>query len=427
MNNIIIVVVDAFRPKHLSMFNYKKETDKNLKKIAEESILFRQHFSTSNSTAPALTSIFTGLYCSNHGILHQFPYTKDEEIANFYKVKFWLPNLLRDKGYYTMAVDWLGMWFKNGFDYYEEKEENESKLKKFMNIPLIKKILLRLPNWAYKLGKKIVKTRASAPFSPTEETIELAISKIKQAKNPFFLFIHLWDTHFPFPNTNYKASGGNDIDEILKTIESPSQKEYIKKRITDISLYSTQDIINKYDLTIERIDAGIGRLHEFLKKQGLWQDTIFIVLGDHGDSLTEHKVYFDHSGLFDVSIHTPLIMHIPGIEHKEVNELIQNVDIVPTILEILGEKTKGLDGVSLLPLIKEGKKIRDKVFLVDGLAHDIKAVRTDSRKLIVANDNTCHLCNSSHHEKFEEYDLVKDPDEKKNIYSGKSELMEFLE
>ena len=77
MKNIIILLIDALRPKNLSLFGYGKETDKTFNKIAEESILFRKHFSTSNATAPALTSILTGLYQTNHGIMHQLPYTKE--------------------------------------------------------------------------------------------------------------------------------------------------------------------------------------------------------------------------------------------------------------------------------------------------------------------------------------------------------------
>lgn len=59
--NIVLVIVDAFRPKHLSLFGYENETDKNLKKLAKESIVFRKAISTSNSTVPSLNSIFTGL------------------------------------------------------------------------------------------------------------------------------------------------------------------------------------------------------------------------------------------------------------------------------------------------------------------------------------------------------------------------------
>lgn len=92
MKNVIIIVIDALRPKNLSLFNYDKETDKNLKKIAKEGIVFKNFFSSSNTTAPSLMSIFTGRFPDNHGIIHQFPYTTEEEIEKMYRErKFWLP------------------------------------------------------------------------------------------------------------------------------------------------------------------------------------------------------------------------------------------------------------------------------------------------------------------------------------------------
>ncbi len=421
--NIIFIVIDALRPKNLSMFGYEKETDKNLKKIAKENIFFKKYFSTSNSTAPALNSIFTGLYPPNHGIMHQFPYTTDDEIKDMYKkAKFWFPSYLKEKGYETIAIDWIGLWFKKGFDYYEEKESKNSK--KFLNIPFIKKILLNLPAWAYKFGKRVVKTRASNQFSPAIDTTNLGILKIKETKKPFFLFMHFWDTHFPFLTTKYKSRGGEeDIKKTLDLIKENAQKEYFKKRVADIRLNSTKDMINKYEEAIKNVDVAIGKLYKFLKKEKMMDDTIIVIQGDHGDSLNEHRIFFEHSGLYDVSIHVPMIMHIPKMEAKEITSLSQNVDIIPTLLEILGDKEeKKLDGVSLWPLIKEGKNVREKIFSWDGLSRDIKSIRTKNRKLIIAKDSTCHLCKSKHHEKKEEYDLEKDPEEKKDIYSGKNEL-----
>ena len=221
MKNIIIIVVDAFRIKNLSAFGYEKETDKYLKKIGKESLYFKKHFSNSNSTAPALTSIFTGKLSKKHGIIHQVPYTTDKEFDDFEdNKKFWLPSFLKEKGYDTIAIDWIGLWFKDGFDYYEEKEDKDSQLRRFMKIPKVKRFLLTLPNWAYKFGKKVIKTRASEQFSPTKETMDLAISKIKTAKKPFFLFVHCWDTHFPFPNTKFSPSGKKDSEEIIKKLEN---------------------------------------------------------------------------------------------------------------------------------------------------------------------------------------------------------------
>jgi arylsulfatase len=416
--NIAIIVIDALRPKNMSLFGYEKETDENLKNLAREGILFRQHISTSNSTAPSLTSLFTGKYPKNHGIIHQFPYTKEEEIEKLKKTKFWLPIFLRDKGYDTIAIDWIGLWFKRGFNYYEEKEDNPNK---FKNNPFVKKVLLKLPNWVYSLKKKIIKNKNSSLFPPVEKTIGLAIDKIKESQKPFFLFMHLWDTHFPYPTIeNPSLSGEEDIDKILGNVKDNSQKEYIKKRITDISLNSLKDITNKYDLAIKTIDKEIGKMIKFLKDEKLWDNTIFIVLGDHGDSISEHGIYFSHSGLYEESIHVPLIMKIPGYNPKEINNLVQNIDIAPTILNFLEEKEKiKFDGKSLISLIKTGKNIRTKAFSNDGLAADIESVRTEKRKIITAKDATCQLCKSKHHLEKEEYDLINDKNELNNLSQKK--------
>jgi arylsulfatase A-like enzyme len=120
-----------------------------------------------------------------------------------------------------------------------------------------------------------------------------------------------------------------------------------------------------------------------------------------------------------------MIIKLPGIKAGETSEMVQNTDIVPTIMDFMGERQE-LDGKSLLLLIKEGKKVREEVILVDAFANDVKAVRTNSRKLIIAKDNFCNMCKASHHNGNEEYDLAKDPQETKNVFSGKSELSKLL-
>lgn len=388
--NIVMVVIDAFRTDHLSMFGYGKETDRNLKRIAKDSAVFRNQFSVCNATTPALTSIFSGLLPSTHGVFHQLPYTKPEEFDRAEKLGFWLPSFLKERGYETMAFDWVGFWFEKGFDYYKESEEEMEGL-----------------------------------FLPTSMTIDLAISKIKAAKRPFFAFIHLWDTHFPFPNTEYKGSGADEEKKILADIKDEKQREYVRKRIEAVKLRSVKDITAKYDKTIQTIDSEVGRLYDFLKDEKLLDKTVLVILGDHGDIIHEHGIYFSHCSLFDGSVRAPMIIRIPGLKGRETEEMVQNVDIVPTILDLLGEKI-ALDGKSLLPLIKEGKSVRDEVLLFDALANDVRAVRTKNRKLIVAKDNFCNLCKASHHYGKEEYDLSADPGEERNIFSGKSKLLDRL-
>ncbi|MDO8528980.1 MAG: sulfatase [Nanoarchaeota archaeon] len=386
--NIIFIIIDALRPKNLSLFGYHKETDKNLKILSKESILFRNNFSSSNSTAPAVTSMLTGKYSRNHGIIHQLPYTKPEEINKFNEVtKFWFPEYLKNLGYETIAIDWIGMWFKKGFDYYGEGEEKEDYVE-----PL-------------------------APFRPAKEITDLAMEKMSQAQKPFFLLLHFWDTHFPFPNTKYSGEGDEtDIENMLGSIKGEKQREYLRKRIIGKKLYSLQGMEEKYDLSIIDVDKEIGRIYDFLKSRNLFDDTILFVMGDHGTNLTEHEIYFSSSGLYDGSIHTPMITHFPGISAKEINGFVQNVDIIPSILDYLHLQTEEkFDGKSFLPLIINNIPIRDEIFSVDGLCEDIKTIRTKSKKIIISQNNFCNLCKGYHHQGVEEYDLEKDPEEKRNM------------
>src|SRR3989344_3972515 len=332
--NIIFVIVDGLRPKDLSLYGRKKELDTNIKKIAVESIVFKNNFSASNASDVSLTAIFSGQYPSTNGLLHQAPNTKPEEIEKLRKNKFWLPLYLQNADYTTISVTPQYMWFKKGFNYCMKKEAQGSG--KYLNIPSVKKVLLNIPDWMYKLGKRFVKIRASPQFYSSEEVINSSIEHIKKSKKPFFLFMHLVDTHCPYPGVRLKnVTAKNSVKSIIKDVDSVGQKEYIKKRFFDASTNSLEQMKQKLDDAISDVDKNIGRLYNFLKKEKLWDNLIFILSSDHGDNFGEHKIYFCRGGLYDTSIHVPLIMRIPGIKNKEIEELTQSIDIAPTILDVL--------------------------------------------------------------------------------------------
>jgi membrane-anchored protein YejM (alkaline phosphatase superfamily) len=289
-----------------------------------------------------------------------------------------------------MAFDWIGEWFVKGFDYYKESEQE-----------------------------------LEAMFPPTRVTVDLAVSKIKGLRGPFFAFLHLWDTHFPFPNTPFEGSGKDDSRAILDGLRDEKLKAYVKNRLEAVKLYTVDDVVAKYDETLKIVDHEVGRLYDFLEAEGLIDNTVFIVLGDHGDVIDSHGIHFANCGMFDEAIRAPLIMKFPGLAAREVGQMVQVTDIVPTIIDFLGESVS-LDGKSLLPAINEGKKVRDEVFLVDAFANDVRAIRTTDRKLILAEDGYCNICKSNHHIGVEEYDLNSDPAEERNVFKGESEMLEHI-
>ena len=222
--NIVMIIVDGLRPKDLSLYGYHYENDKNIKKIASESIIFKNNFSAANATDVSLTAIFSGKYPQNNGLIHQVPNTEKEEIEKLSKNNFWLPLYLKNIGYNTISLTPQYMWFKKGFDYYTNKEAKGGG--KYLNIPIIKRTLLKLPNWMYKIGKKLVKVRASPQFFSSRDVVNSAISKIKEIKEPYFLFMHFVDTHCPYAGVEpQKIRGENTVIKILLDIENNQQKE----------------------------------------------------------------------------------------------------------------------------------------------------------------------------------------------------------
>ncbi|MBS3094674.1 sulfatase [Candidatus Pacearchaeota archaeon] len=413
--NVVLIISDGLRPKDLSLYGRKEEYDSNLKKIAEESVVFEKNFTASNASDSSVTAMFSGQLPRTNGFIHQHPFMRDEEIEKLKKNKFWLPLYLQRIGYQTISATPLHLWFKKGFDFYMSKEQKGQN--KFLNNSFVKKILLALPSWAYSLGKKISKKRASPQFYPSNEVVDLAIEKIKESEKenkPFFVFMHLVDTHYPYPIAEMKKfQGGKDLNKLLKEVEFHSQREYLKKRFFDIQAHSIKDIENRRDYSIKFVDKQIYRLYEFIKKEKILEDTIFIITSDHGDSFGEHSIYLCRGGLYDPTIQTPLIIKFPNSKKEIINELTMNIDFAPTILDLIGEKKQNIDGKSLIPLIKSGKKLRDSITITDSYCNDRFCERTKTKKTIITNSGgKCYLCGGEHHkQKKEVYDLENDSDE----------------
>jgi len=135
-------------------------------------------------------------------------------------------------------------------------------------------------------------------------------------------------------------------------------------------------------------DHHLGRLVEALKELGLFQECLFILTSDHGEAFGEHGFKGHGNPPYEEQIRVPLIMKFPHSEFQGRNsELIQHIDVVPTVLDYLGEKKKCplMQGRSLLSLIKRGQAVNDFVFAETRLKEKsprYTAVRTKEFKYI---------------------------------------------
>ncbi len=200
-------------------------------------------------------------------------------------------------------------------------------------------------------------------------------------KKKFFIWIHYYDPHDPY------------------IPPPPFDQEYKDK---------------PYDGEIAYTDVYVGRLSSLLDEMNIWQKTLIVVVGDHGEDLMEHKEPGHGIFLYDTTLRVPLIFNCPGIIPGKtlINQQVRTIDIMPTILDIIKINIpKFVQGKSLIPLI-QGKKLSLESYaetyfpLISNGWSELKAIRTEDWKYIQAP-------------KPELYNLKDDPGELKNVLAAK--------
>lgn len=416
--NVILLVVDALRARNLGCYGYSRPTSPNIDNLACEGVLFEDAYCCNVTTDSSLTTIFSGKYPLSHGILSHGEHVSKEEIARLNKlgVRF-LSEILRSKGYATLAIDWLGRWHKKGFDYYSGTLHRSRPIKfPIKSIDVVLNGVLR--NYAY-LRKRTIIDDAGL----VTKTANYLISRYAGRK--FFLFIHYWDTHAPYaPPINFYKNIDDSMGKALKRIVNSHM--WRQRRIVAENLV-------RYDAAIAYVDHEIGKLLETLENYGIREKTLIVLTSDHGESLGEHQIYFLHHCLYDPSIHVPLILSYPGHlpKRRRVKGFVQHFDLLPTVIDIIGLKPEKSDGKSLTPLIDaETDELHPAIYVEEAYYQKRRAIRTHDYKyirLLSEREIFCKHCKRIHGGSVEElYDLREDPEEAKNIINEKWDVVMSL-
>lgn len=440
--NILFILLDALRADHLGCYGYNKPTSPMIDYIAKKGLIFSNCFSTTNTTDPSVTSIFSGLYPRSHGIVHHSYKVTDEEIESFNKrgIKL-LPEILKEKGYTTFGLDWLGRWHQKGYDYYHGINTSRTSQKKL--IGEIGKVLKKIS--LYNITKKIyqlhffrklfgkIELYGNDPIL-TKKTIEL----IKNTKaTPFFIFLHYYDTHAPYVcSRKYKKRFYDSDTKLVNNksfgeIKNLKMREFYEKWTKKEKNFA--NIIARYDGSIRHLDDQIKEIMYALKQSGKLNDTLIVITSDHGENLTENEILFDHHGLYEGSLKVPLIIALPdNLPKKNIKALVQHVDIMPTLLSILKIDQKiEFDGFDMMGRINNEHEVRDFVYAEEVEFQKRRCIRTKNFKLIFPidpNNLNCSRCGVVHGGGTAElYDVQKDPNESKNIFPLNNELAVKLE
>ena len=176
-----------------------------------------------------------------------------------------------------------------------------------------------------------------------------------------------------------------------------------------------QRYMHDYCRVITSIDRNVGRVIQYLKDNGLLDNTMIVYTSDQGFYMGEHG-FFDKRFMYEESFRTPLLVYLPGSKHADISEMVQNIDYAPTFLQLAGVKVPSdIQGVSLLPLLqrKNPKTWRHSLYYhyyEYPAEHSVcrhYGVRTGRYSLM-------HFYNDI--DEWELFDLKTDPEQMHNIY-----------
>jgi arylsulfatase A-like enzyme len=168
-------------------------------------------------------------------------------------------------------------------------------------------------------------------------------------------------------------------------------------------------LMEKYDYEIAFVDRWVGKLLNALGELGLADDTVVVLMADHGEAWGEHKMFFHGQDLFDEQLRIPLVMSVPGLPPHVVTSNVAAVDVAPTLLSLFGlPLSRSLRGESLLPALTGEDTPSHVIFseLMPATAWPHRAA------MMVDGDNK--LIHRISERRFELYTLARDPKEQKD-------------
>ena len=257
------------------------------------------------------------------------------------------------------------------------------------------------------------------------------LERLLKQDQPFLLFLRHMDPHAPYlPPLPYERMfyHGNECDPKNTSMKpvmtfKPFCDYFASWMPAGIS--DKDYIIAQYDGEVAYMDACIQSIFTALRAHGILDETIVVITSDHGETLYDHDCFFDHHGLYDPTLHVPLIIRYPGRvpAGRRVAGYSQHPDLVPTLLE-LARLDAGIafDGQSLMPLARsEVASHRSEFYLTECTWMRKHGWRTPHWKLIVALEPDFHF-----KPPVELYNLVEDPAENANLAESRPDVVALL-
>lgn len=434
--NLIWVISDTMRRDHIGAYGNKEIFTPSLDAFAKKSVRFDRHYIAGFPTMPTRADYFTGRWTMSYMLWE--PLFKDEVL---------LPAILANKGIHTAAIVDTPFFIRNGMNY-------DQGFRHFTEIPgqvtqqwivdpdtkegsIVHSIFGGdvKDDWRYEPDYLSPKT-----FSKAMDWLE------RHYKENFFLYIDTWDPHEPWEPPQYYRDmywPGHDGDQ------APPVYGYWQK-IPGITEEQVKKAHASYCGEITMVDTWFGYLMRKVENLGLMDNTAIIFTSDHGYYFGEHggllgKMVFardengkmvgngiwSHSPFYEEVTNTPLFIYMPGVSPSVYSGITSAVDLMPTVLEVMGQDIPSrVQGTSLLPMLKDQSirgrdytisahpfiNAKEYMLSVDGVS---RLTEKDSTATVTTDEWT--LLYNTEPGMSELYNIKNDPKQEKNLISKNTE------
>jgi len=423
--NILIAVLDSTRPELLSCYSGPPQTTPNIDRLAEQAYVFETAISPSAHTWPVTASVFTGMLPSKHG-------GHDE-------------HFLLDSPYRTMAE----IFSQAGYDTAAFVDEScvgpRTRLDRgFRVMSNLRRHQVTLRNQLLKMIGRAHRelTRAYQKTCETRVLIGEALHWLRRRWDrcrPFLLYVHTDETHMPLlPPARFRRRFTRLNTRRMRAINQ--DKELF---VAGVARMCDADFGNLHDLARAEaafFDEWFGRLLRYLERERAMDDTVVVVMGDHGDNYGDHGLIRHGLCLYDTLLRVPLILRPPGARAgTRIRPMVQTIDLLPTLMDLASiaapEVSAELQGSDLLEQVQTGRytefAISESYRPVTGgwerkVPHFMPEWRTKYDRVLRSYRTNTHKCIWSSNGRHELYDLVRDPCEERNLVDEEPQLAREL-
>lgn len=386
----ILISVDTLRADYLSAYGHARILTPSIDRLASGGALFRRAFSASSTTSPSHSSMMTSLYLQDHNVYSNFEALGPEPQT--------MAEVFRDGGYDTFAI--VNMRHMN---------------------PEVSG-----------LGRGFNTVVPSGYMRRSGASIDTFLDWLDDEKRdgqPFMAFLHLVDCHTPYqPPPPYDRFYYDDDERDPRKRSLANIWPLLPKHMSDHPFFNqwldgitdVDFVLAQYQGAVTYVDDEVGRLLDALEDRDLLHRTAITFTSDHGESLGEHGMHFVHTGLYDPTVHIPLIMYFPGSgrDGVEVQDIVEHVDIAPTVLEFFGlPAPKAIRGRSVWPMI-QGEVVPPRIAFIEHAGENLVALRSERFKYIKhLRTNYIQPSYPFIEGREELYDLKEDPRELRDVSS----------